>query len=598
MSLSDTFRDVFRQDDWDFVVSAPGVFFICGEHACDVHGLVLGQPIPLFTHVAFRRKDAGRLTFTPFNFLDPSEKIPKPAARDPFFKKIQEDVTKLLNHRYYGFPPCDIGVFSEIYPQCGLGGSGALGVACAVGCYFLKDPDATSNLLLSLENENRKVSQLRQQYTSFDQVFRLAWKINAHYHSKKSSGCNSFFSLIGSPDGAPSLYNASPCEPGGDNFLEEYDKLPFLGFTYGEMCSKLSKVCRPIKHCNLKVRIYYTGQKFNPALRTLLRDREQYFQSLGKVFESFIPGRSIPSWKGTVLDALAATSAEVVDRFTNSLELPTADFNPFLEAINAYSAKLDTDLRISTPTIRALTHIAETQEDAGEIKAKIGAKISGPGGGGDIILFYVPRRGLEEDIEDRIKKHYIEGLSLHFEGSWKEDSFSGAFVKLDFFEKKPYKFLLGCDMLRSTQNPDKLRLFRIICEKFVKRGIRYLPTGPGDDSAYFCGGDSGNLIDFYFFLKNKCENEKIYLRAAIDKGETDLSNFKDYLELSGGRDIRDSLLPKLAKEFKLFPRDNAGICMRRVYYSLRYGPAIMEETEYVLVGKRIPPNGLEAEKVL
>lgn len=209
------------KDDFEVVVKAPGAVFFIGEYSV-LHGqAAIVMPIPLFTYVAIRlERDKATRSLTgdipregatyktlksmtalrTLRFLDQR-------TRDDFKVAVGEFIDHNSKHGPRGFT---IKVRSQLPTRCGLNSSGALSAALSVGLHIL------TNRIFAHEVRQWRDKPLNDLVNDADfmAVFKFAVYLESKIHGK-SSGCGPFASLVGASDqfpivySVPSVYNQS-----------------------------------------------------------------------------------------------------------------------------------------------------------------------------------------------------------------------------------------------------------------------------------------------------------------------------------------------------------------------------------------------------
>jgi len=241
----EAWKEYLRPSDWEVVSRAPGNFFLSGEHAVMFGHPAVVQAIPKYFYVGLRRRlndsrvnvDSKNVYFV--DVLDPEEKstnfiIPT--------RMIACQLEHLLSVN--GWHGVDIGFYSELPSMCGLASSGALAAALSIGLHYLfqkgVDHDEMLGLLNSISNPTRMLDEIIKNPAFSKIVFPLSWCIDTLFHNHQSSGANAFFSLIGSPDGLPSMYKQTEPRKGDvDNLINGF--LPSRTISENSICTDYNR---------------------------------------------------------------------------------------------------------------------------------------------------------------------------------------------------------------------------------------------------------------------------------------------------------------------------------------------------------------------
>lgn len=191
-SLQECFPDIYKDffNKCFLVVSAPSTFFWIGEHAV-MYGIcpAITQKLPFRLYVGLEPNGdkqvelGGLITFLPYQ--------QKFSQRTYFNQFIASKLLNILSQYISGVK---IYILSEFMPSCGLNSSGAFAVALAVAInlYHRKISSQCLN-----EWQHIKIDDLIK-ISEFDNIFRLAWTIDAVFHADSSSGSGPFGSLMNS----------------------------------------------------------------------------------------------------------------------------------------------------------------------------------------------------------------------------------------------------------------------------------------------------------------------------------------------------------------------------------------------------------------
>jgi hypothetical protein len=176
----------------DIVTSAAGSFYWCGEHIVLYGSPVVIQKLPLRAYVGLRRSNDPGVRFQPWNVYNGLEQNffqgYIPAGQKSAMAKVLNPLLPTLIES----PGLEVSSLFEMHPAVGLNSSGAMSAALATGIFLL------AGRLKPKDLNAWKIQPLRALLRDemFNQVFRLAWKLDAAISGGYSSGSATFASLI------------------------------------------------------------------------------------------------------------------------------------------------------------------------------------------------------------------------------------------------------------------------------------------------------------------------------------------------------------------------------------------------------------------
>jgi len=382
-----------RLENSNLIVSAPGAFFFFGEHSVLQGQPALYMPIPLYLYLGVKVKDKGRESLSlDLYTLDPASGDPKVGTIKKYsweteirFRKedIESEISKLLNEEGYS-ASYEITVVSEIPPKCGLNSSGAFSAAISTAINLIEgrispyeiESWQTSSLSLLKKNE------------IFNKIFKLAWKIDELIQSE-SSGIGPFASLVGSPEGVPIVY-----------FLSE-DKKDYYAYYLTEIAGK--NVINVFKTCRFAL-IYSGRQSFTKE--ALKETKSRIYESSTYLFPFIreLDSKNISSNKletplGRLLGLLKSSNNEdyhllidnVIEYLRKRIYGVLGGFSLIgISNIREPIGRLIEDMMNVYQSV--LSALGVSTEEIEEIcytfrKIGVGAKLTGSGKGGDVVIF-------------------------------------------------------------------------------------------------------------------------------------------------------------------------------------------------------------------
>jgi mevalonate kinase len=197
-----------------YLAKAPGSFFWSGEHSVMYGQLAIIQSIPLYLYVGIQQGDFGNFAYdiryikkntsTGLIQIDNSdfESISLGAWEDKY--KVEEFLKYWKNKT--GLEYFKLKIWSEIPPKCGLNSSGAFGASLSALLYMMENKLNCREFKETVEKwKNISVEDLRKNQ-SFLSIFKTAWALDDCFHDYSSSGAGPFSSLLGSPNEDLILY--------------------------------------------------------------------------------------------------------------------------------------------------------------------------------------------------------------------------------------------------------------------------------------------------------------------------------------------------------------------------------------------------------
>jgi mevalonate kinase len=419
---------------WDFevVVQTPASFFFMGEWAVVAGRPAMMMPIPLYLKLGASRTN-GPFRFKEFMFLDSqaNKEVPLNPLDDPTKARLGREIQEFLGLTK------DQGLVlrteSTIPPKHGLGSSGAFCAALSLAsCMIYRN--------LRSEDVNKWGAMSLKDLLSnkdFVLVFDLARRLEAVVQSG-SSGAGPFAALVGAPDSLPITYwqipGSQPFSYGAfrlSELLDSFNSNRVAEVLWDEAEFALVYSGVPRQESDLEVE-----NSIEKLIRRIHSFADGLGSSLARLPESLPPdGRKVPNSFGELISGREIGQKSVESDLWNSFDLLylgflknliDGDFDDMTAILDIIESFLFW-MRFSTPTIEKV---------AGHFRRlKIACKITGAGGGGDVLVFS-GRNGLKPNLDSILEQISREWqvytpMPIHFkswEPSQRRQKVSGATV--------------------------------------------------------------------------------------------------------------------------------------------------------------------------
>lgn len=233
--------------DCQFVVKAPGSFFWTGEHSVMFGQPAIIQQIPLYVYVGIRMNESDRFQYeikcissevSPLSqdlktshFEEITEKWEQEEEIDRVLEQWKEDVG--FRGRF------TLKIWSEIPPRVGLNSSGAMGACFSVLLGLLEEGLSVDEVKAVLSSwREKKVEELKRDCTFLD-MFKRAWMFDDVFHDFSSSGAGPISSLLNTFDGKELILYFSekkgygsrhPLQRSGQSYTNHLSKVREINF--------------------------------------------------------------------------------------------------------------------------------------------------------------------------------------------------------------------------------------------------------------------------------------------------------------------------------------------------------------------------------
>lgn len=242
-----TYQDLFSV--CQVAVSTADSFFWAGEYARFFGGLVIQQKLPTKNIVGLEITNQPKISF--------ADKLYGYNPQKHQFEAIPFDSAKekrLINFLEAFWPTLDpdgkipgfrIHIISESHCGGGLGTTGVL-LSCLAACFHLLAGKITPQEINGWLLHSTQELITAENFRSFQDLFRLAWRLTAICRDGNSSGATSFAAMTYSPypiiyfSGSVNKHLSDPCITNPANPLEYcriINELPFWGGTLEEIFS-------------------------------------------------------------------------------------------------------------------------------------------------------------------------------------------------------------------------------------------------------------------------------------------------------------------------------------------------------------------------
>ncbi len=423
-ALQENFPEVYGEffPRCELVVSAPGSFYWFGDHADRYGELAVKQKIPLRAYVGLEATDEPTWTLADSIFLVPSERkfrrFSRHTPRNKRLLQLLADFAQTLGMK----SPYRVHTLTEIPIDCGISSWAAVSAALSLALH-LKTGIVTA---ADVERWNSApLEQLTVAGSSFDQVFKMAWKLELIFNADSSAGAGVFAAMASSA--FPVMYmtekrvdaqsakasNRMPIDFGDEYHL--LDHVKYWGFRLHEFFG-----LRSTENWPLDFGLLYAGS--TTSAEFVIRSANDAQLALKDATESFVAiaqkkipdnhetlppflmrtreNSTISAWDA-MLAVLGNTSIEGVIAFRQIFDRGYTEkaIDDLFDAIYRYNSFLSL-FRVTTPTLRLIRHYlkkAATKEET-----TLASKITGAGRGGDI-LFATPLHTFEHSMESLLK---------------------------------------------------------------------------------------------------------------------------------------------------------------------------------------------------
>lgn len=463
-SLKERFKNIYSGFFSKSVVSASssGTIFLSGEHAASYGSPAVLQKLPVRVYIGLEPADQAGLFFSDIKYFIPSKQR---FVTIPLFESTAQRICKVIPQNLYkskNHKGLKVHILSEFPPGSGLNVSGALGSALSLALHTYKGTAKPKDLT---NWQEKKINDLLLD-EKFNNIFRLAWKIDCAIEASSSSGACTLASLVFA--NYPILYfSQKRRDKNGKRFKgippanveKDYlviDKLKCWGFKFEEFINTLNQDW-PIDFGLIYSGDYHTTQTvvnaMNVKRQDLVRKNLELEQAILEKIN--IAQRNLTEFlnesanhKPVWLDSTIGTATEItlgtwwslirvfrsgssftdLDRFFAFINA----FQRYLFLIEASAFKAD---KISL-LIRNFIREANDELDAG-------AKITGAGWGSDI-LFAVQKTALigrAQSLLNYLRKEVNNDIYLDY-ASWIDGiGNGGALIEQDIRNKKYSNFI-------------------------------------------------------------------------------------------------------------------------------------------------------------
>ncbi len=349
-ALKKEFAEVYRQfcASSNLVVSAPAVFGWAGYYSLFFGCPTICQNLPLRTYVGIKQRTDNNIVLDESRHFVPSRWCFENAIVSEITKRALEqmlckELARLSGGRARGFT---IKLLSEYTVATGLSASSSLGAALA-STLFLYSKRCTPE---HLEEWSRKPASELTHDTLFNDVFRLAWKIDCLLQGGLASGCAAFTAFTSST--SPVVYYVerqakSPADirpsldPKGHGDYSLIDTLAFGAFHISELTSAY-----PNHEFPFDIFLIHTGM---PLVRTIsaqtVEDVTDRLTSTISFYEqkmlSLLTARHITLTPNFGSDTVPLSSHSLWNCYLTLATTITVNIIKYLSKCNARNATLD-----------------------------------------------------------------------------------------------------------------------------------------------------------------------------------------------------------------------------------------------------------------
>jgi len=442
------YRDAFLGDCF-IKARAPGSYFWCGEHAVLSGQLAVIHAVPLYAYVGFEPNDGQEFELV-FREVRRNCNIDPRKSTDGDIVQIKrrpgaDRVKKYLDYwKKQNAGECySIKILSEIPSRCGLNGSGAALSAIASILQILEVQECERrSLIKKINNWGKTPIPVLKRDPVFRAAFNKSWIMDSCAHNFLGDGAAPLSSLVGSFNGDLLLHlteektfdldypngqlSRSPSDLQPKELLRIEERIKTV-----DWWGKRLPIREDLKDW-LAIALVYCGipadtAKILPRLESIHRTPVEDFRSL---FSDLFP-------EAKTSTRLARPMSDFISGY-NEHKLDTKLFlkTVFRESLGLLSWELVSILKQGDVT-KLLNHIIAIhkfmdfygvvpEELSKHIKAikeesNVGVKLTGAGGGGDLVVF--GESDSMEGIEERIKQSYHIHYSTNKMG-WKASGLS------------------------------------------------------------------------------------------------------------------------------------------------------------------------------
>jgi len=428
------FKTNFRKSE--IVTAFPGAFFFIGEHAVMYGQPALYMPIPLYVFVGIKKSEVIGINVETWQLDQESKLFKKHRWEDNQIEEIQSCIREVFRRESVE-PRYNIFVLMQVPPRCGLNSSGAFSAGVSVILGMLKS--YISEEKVNVWQKTPDLSDLKKD-KEFNKIFEIAWEID-HTIQNGSSGIGPFASLIGVRD-EPIVYFLVENEEKtkrewfacllsklyGEDEMDWLKDAP-IALIYSEKTALTREAFKIFKSRTYnasetiplfsKYLLYKQPEIFKKIkeiatpLRSVLisnikRKKEQYKKTAKINIDELIEELEKEKKEYKISDYILSRVYSVLGGFSlicisNFKRSSNKEY--VTNMMNVYQWVLDS-LNLSTPEINEICRTFQKEKG-------IGAKLTGSGCGGDVVVFSHEPDKIGE-IEKTIKKdEYI----VHYK-SW------------------------------------------------------------------------------------------------------------------------------------------------------------------------------------
>lgn len=409
----DQFSDfIKRLLDSDVIVATPGSFYVIGEHSVVRGQPAMCMPIPLYAYVGIKdKKNITGLSIEIWSRNPDVEIIEKFKWEGWKKEELEEFILDALKVAKIE-PQYDIFALIDIPLGCGLNSSGALSSAISLCINIIKNNISKKDV--DKWEQDRNIEKLIND-SKFKDVFKIARDIDRKIQ-EKSSGAGPFVSLAGTP-GNPIVYLSTNSNE--DSTFPSF----FAANLFDGICDEVSREI--VNNCGIA--LLYSGQvKYTRDTFGKMDDRsDAYSQSIIKLMcelnrykmsSSMLSDTDINSPLKSFFDfhlepdRLKKSSEYITDKILGILggfsliAISALIYNQkyVIDMMNVYQSICST-LNISTFEIDKICRDFQNIDN-------VGAKLTGAGGGGDVVIFSLNERSFER-VKDLIERR---GYTTHY----------------------------------------------------------------------------------------------------------------------------------------------------------------------------------------
>jgi len=186
----EVYRDFFSKNE--LVISAPGTFFWSAGFSVIYGGAGLAQKIPLKVYVGIESDSYSKLELGSFHAYIPTKQKFEKIYFDKIFEQKYLNLLNTLAATFNKPPHGRINILTEIPPSSDLNisGSSMMALVCLM---FIVSGEASYFDLLKI---SKKSTLELVKDTTFDKIFRMAWKLETLFHADAGSGTAPFAAFV------------------------------------------------------------------------------------------------------------------------------------------------------------------------------------------------------------------------------------------------------------------------------------------------------------------------------------------------------------------------------------------------------------------